>query len=121
MDETAALEIVQENAGFLYQNRLREQRKPLEMGFALSSLWAEHPNYFPAAVVKYVEMGERTGKLHENIQCAAEYMEMRCQLVLKGIKQTLQPVLVLFAGAAVTLLLALVLPIINAATSFGGL
>lgn len=117
----AAIEIIKENKNFIYHRILADSQMKIAQGFSLSSAWQSDESFFSPAVIKYIKIGESTGHFQENLKSAVEYMEIRCKNISEKIKQTMQPALVLIAGLGITLLLILVLPIINSATSFGGI
>lgn len=118
---TAAISITKENTNFVYKKILQEAENKALKGYLVSETLNEYPMLFPNAVIKYIKIGETTGYLEENIQNSVNYMEIKCQGLLEKIKQTMQPALVSITGIFVALLVVLILPIINAATSFGGI
>ena len=104
-----------------YSKILIDIKQKIFQGQLFSEAMAEYPEYFPAATITYIKIGEKTGQIEENLQSAVAYMEIKCSTLTDRIKQIAQPALVLIAGACITLLLITVMPIINAATNFGGI
>ena len=116
-----AIGIIKDSDHFIYSAILSDTQARIAQGFSLSDAWTDYEPFFSRAVIKYIKIGETTGHLQDNLKSAVTYMEIRCSTISERIKQIMQPALVLIAGAAITLLLILVLPIINSATSFGGI
>lgn len=118
----SALSVVADNVkNITYSKILMDIKQKIFQGQLFSEAMAEYPEYFPAATITYIKIGEKTGQIEENLQSAVAYMEIKCSTLTDRIKQIAQPALVLIAGACITLLLITVMPIINAATNFGGI
>lgn len=104
-----------------YSKILMDITQRIFQGQLFSEAMAEYPQYFPTATITYIKVGEKTGQIDKNLQNAVQYMEIKCNSLTDRIKQIAQPALVLIAGICITLLLITVMPIINAATNFGGI
>lgn len=72
-------------------------RRGEEMGRALVG----KQKLFPPMVVGMIQVGERTGKLEENLLYLAEYYESEVDDLVKNLTTTLEPFLLLFMGLIV--------------------
>lgn len=104
-----------------YREILKEAEGKILEGGLLSELLEAYPEYFPRAVITYIRMGENSGSMEENMENAVSYMDIRCINLADKIKRIAQPLFVGLAGLSIVFLLVLVMPIINSATSFGGI
>lgn len=101
------------------QEILREMMLRLNQGASLQESM-EESKFFPPAIVTYIRLGESTGSLRENLHSAVMYSNIRVTDLAENTKRVIQPALIMIAGAMISLILALVLPIIQSITYMGG-
>jgi type IV pilus assembly protein PilC len=86
--------------------RVREGRS---LAFSL-----EETEFFPDLAIEMVEVGESTGALPAMLNSVAEFFEEDVQTALAALMQLIEPVILLFMGATVALvLISLYLPIFS--------
>ncbi len=86
--------------------RVREGRA---LAFSL-----EETEFFPDLAIEMVEVGESTGALPAMLNSVAEFFEEDVQTALAALMQLIEPVILLFMGATVALvLISLYLPIFS--------
>lgn len=97
-----ALEVAKGTFHNLYYKRIVDHmvervKRGEEIGRALLS----EPRLFPSMVVGMIQVGERTGKLEENLLYLAEYYESEVDDMVKNLTTILEPFLLLFMGLMV--------------------
>ncbi|MDO5095779.1 MAG: type II secretion system F family protein [Peptostreptococcaceae bacterium] len=122
MDIVSAIRIVSEGSDlFGYGEILREIADGITHGKTMHEMMQKNELYFPKAIISYIKLGETTDSLHENLSNAVRLLNIKTEDMAENTKKLLQPMMIIIAGILISLLLALVLPIINSATNLGGL
>lgn len=97
-----ALEVAKGTFHNLYYKRVVDEmvarvKRGEEIGRALVG----YPRLFPSMVVGMIQVGERTGKLEENLLYLAEHYEGEVDDIVKNLTTILEPFLLLFMGLVV--------------------
>lgn len=122
MDLVSALRIVSQNADFLgYPVIMQKVAQGIRHGKSMHEMLRQFEDYFPKAVITYIKIGENTDTMEENLKNAVRFLSIRADEMAENTKKMIQPMMIIIAGVLISLLLALVLPIINSATNLGGL
>ena len=86
----------------------------VETGTELSVLFAEEA-VFPSELSQLIRVGERTGGMEEMLSSIAKYYQEEFEAVVKGLTSMIEPLMIVFVGAMVgVLVVALYLPIFSA-------
>ena len=122
MDIVSAMGIVSQGNDLLgYGKILYEIADGIAHGKTMHEMMRKKEPYFPKAIISYIKLGETTDSLHENLRNAVRLLNLKAEDMAENTKKLLQPIMIIIAGILISLLLALVLPIINSATNMGGL
>ncbi len=118
---TEVIDIVISNTKFAGTRTLLEEiLLSIRQGVALHHAM-DRSGLFPSAVISYVRLGEETDSLPENLHSALMFLNIKTNDIAENLKRIIQPTLVIIAGGMISLILAMVLPIINSITYLGGL
>ena len=99
-----ALEITGSTMTNIFFNRaLFAASKEVQKGEPLSKKLADYPNLFMPIVTQMIQVGEETGTLGEITKRLAEFYEEEVQNITKGLSTIVEPILMIFIGAAVGL------------------
>lgn len=104
-----------------YREVLLRIANGIASGESFYTMLREQELYFSTAIISYIKLGESTDSMQENLENIVALLDIKTQDMAENTKKLLQPTLVILAGLMVSALLALVLPIINSATSVRGL
>lgn len=95
-------------------------RERVEMGQSLSEAMQERPDLYPPLVVSFVSMGEESAKLAEALEKVSSFLAFSLQEKLQAFRQAIEPLLTLFVGALVSLVLvATLLPLYSIVAKIG--
>jgi len=108
-----ALEIAGSVAGnVVIENSVKEAKVLVEQGKPLYE--ALDPKIFPSIFIAMVKVGENTGKMDEMLDTIANFYEDEVDRAVEGLIQTIEPMLMVFIGTIIAVILAgLYLPIFN--------
>lgn len=84
-----------------YKKVLDEMAAQIKTGGQMSAVLKEHERLYPPFVNEMVAVGEETGKLAELLGRVAEFYESDVEEKTKNISTIIEPVLMIFIGAAV--------------------
>jgi type IV pilus assembly protein PilC len=84
-----------------YKEALTEAIDSVQKGKELSSVIAAHGTIFPILVSQIIEVGEETGKTEVVLERLAEFYEGEVTQITANLSSIIEPVLMLFIGAAV--------------------
>lgn len=94
----------------VYRDLLNSIDRELKQGLiAFHQGLAQHPQHFDSLLVKMTLAGERTGKLPEMLNHAAEYYEQEVDTLAKQLTEALTPALTLLLGGMIGSIVAAVL------------
>lgn len=96
---------------------LKDVAKQVEKGFPVAYSFAKHPEAFPFLLSQMVSVGEETGKMDEVLSKVSHIFEVESDQKVKALTSTIEPVMMIFLGIGVGLLvIAIILPIYNLTT-----
>jgi len=84
-----------------FKKVLRDGAEEMRKGVKLSEILERHTALYPLVVVQMVEVGEETGKTAELLAKLADFFEEEVSNITKNLAAIIEPVLMLFIGAAV--------------------
>jgi len=85
----------------VYKRTLSLTSKEIQKGESLYKYFEAHPALFPPTVSRMIEVGEKTGKLDENLFYLADFYENEVDETTKGLSGILEPILLVVMGALV--------------------
>lgn len=80
---------------------LEKSEKQVEMGLSVATVFEENSNLYPIFVSEMIAVGEETGDLSSMLFKVAEFYEKEIEEKTKNISTIIEPVLMIFVGAAV--------------------
>lgn len=84
-----------------YKAMFDDVSKAVEKGEPMSKVFKEHLNLYPVMVGEMIEVGEETGKLSAMLLDIATFYEGEVEAKTKDLSTIIEPVLMIFIGAAV--------------------
>ncbi len=104
----------------VYRKQLQHALSHIERGGSLGSFLEQHKRLFPPTVTRMVAVGERTGQLDNILLYLGKYYEVEVDSATKQLSTTLEPILLIFIGAAVLFVgLSIITPIYQFTASVG--
>ncbi len=85
----------------LYKRALEKARDAITKGEPMSTVFVENEHLYPIFVGEMVSVGEETGKISEMLLGVANYYEEEVDQRTKDLSTIIEPVLMIFIGAAV--------------------
>jgi len=115
---TRSLEITAKIMGnHLYEKVLLNCIKEVQRGSMISAAIEESP-YFPSVVPQILRVGEESGRTAETLAKIADYYNKEVNNMTQNMMALIEPVLILFLGAGVAIIVAsVIMPIYNMAGS----
>ena len=105
-----AFEVAGDATGnYVYQAIGHEIADKLKTGETISNVLKNYYEYFPPLVSQMAAVGESTGRLEEILKKVAEYYQKEVERSFSTMIDLLQPILIVFIGFLVALLVAAVL------------
>jgi type IV pilus assembly protein PilC len=93
--------------------------RKITTGADLSSLFIEEA-IFPAEISQLIQVGEKTGKMDEMLTSASNFYQEEFESVVKGLTTIIEPLMIVFIGGIIGLLvIALYLPIFDVGSAVG--
>ncbi|MEZ4194816.1 MAG: type II secretion system F family protein [Candidatus Paceibacterota bacterium] len=113
VDVIQAIEITEEVVqNVYYKEILREARKRVEKGTALSEVFVERTDLYPILVGEMILVGEETGQISGMLGELALFYETEVERKTKDLSTIIEPLLMVFIGAGVGFFaLAMIAPI----------
>lgn len=90
----------------IYQEAFAECMDGVKKGELLSNTFAKHPDLFPPMVQQMIIVGERTGSLSRSLQTVATFYKKETDRNLDNLLSILEPILIVFLGLVVGLVVA---------------
>jgi len=114
-----SLAIVSESLGnVIYRDQTKDIAQSVQKGFTLSESIKKGSD-FPNLISQMVSVGEETGKIDEILGKVAAYYEMEVDRIVKNLSTALEPIIMLFLGGVVGLLIiSIITPIYKLTSSF---
>lgn len=84
-----------------YKNILKDVENIVQKGGSISSVFKANTSYYPVMVGEMMEVGEETGKLSSMLSDIAVFYEGEVDAKTKDLSTIIEPVLMIFIGAAV--------------------
>ena len=104
----------------IFLNAFARVKRDVMTGAELSSLFANE-KVFPAELSQLIAVGERTGNMEEMLNSIANYYEEEFDALVEGLSTVIEPVMIVFVGGLVGMMVvALYLPIFSAGDLAGG-
>lgn len=98
----------------LYKMKVREVVHHVEHGGKISEALATTPFLFPATVTQMLSIGENSATLDQASEKLADHYELEIEHSIKNITTIMEPLLIVFVGAAVAVLaLAILGPVFS--------
>ena len=114
-----SLEITSEIVGNqVYKEAVLDIRNEVRKGERISKQLERYTDLFPPILVQMVIVGEKTGTLDQSLMNVVKFYQKEIDRNLDNLLSILEPVMVLFLGGIVALLMAAVLMPIYKMTSF---
>jgi len=86
---------------FYYKQILKEVETVVQKGGSISSVFKKNTKLYPVMVGEMMEVGEETGKLSDMLSDIALFYEGEVDAKTKDLSTIIEPVLMIFIGAAV--------------------
>lgn len=101
----------------VYQNLLEETVAEVKGGASVSETMSKYPEV-PGIIVQMIKVGEETGELGSILKTMAKFYRREVNTAMETLVSLIEPVMIVFLGLAVGILLVSVLmPIYNVASS----
>ncbi len=117
---TEALEITSQATGNLElkESLLRISREGLAKGLTIGDAFKREP-FFPQTVVNLISISEKAGHIEEVLETLSDFYVKEIDGSVKSLVAFLEPILLLFIGAAIAIIaLAIIVPIYQLTTQF---
>lgn len=102
----------------VYKNILEETVESVKGGASVSDSLGKYKEEIPGIIVQMVKVGEETGELGQILKTMAKFYQREVNAAMETLISLIEPVMIVFLGLAVGVLLASVLiPIYNVASS----
>jgi type II secretory pathway component PulF len=113
VDVIQSIEITEEVIqNVFYKEVLREARKRVEKGTALSEIFIERTDLYPILVGEMILVGEETGQISGMLNELAQFYEVEVERKTKDLSTIIEPILMVVIGAGVGFFaLAMIAPI----------
>ncbi len=99
----------------VYKNLIIRAAEEVKAGGAMSTVFAQEESVSPM-VVRMIKIGEDTGKIDETLKNVGEFYEEEIAVMTRNLTTMLEPVLIVFLGIGVAILvISILLPIYNIA------
>jgi len=103
-----------------YKDLIREVVEDVKSGSSLSAAFERHPEEMPGIMVQMVKVGEETGALGQILKTLADFYKREVDNAIDTLVGLIEPVMIVFLGLGVgVLLVSVLLPIYNMVGSMG--
>jgi type IV pilus assembly protein PilC len=86
---------------YYYKRAINDGIEKIQKGINLSQIAADNPKIFPILVTQMLQVGEETGRTESVLLKLAEFYEDEVTQITKNLSSIIEPVLMIFIGAAV--------------------
>jgi type IV pilus assembly protein PilC len=93
----------------VYREIIEKIEEEVRKGEKISKTMAIHPDKFPPLVTQMVSVGERTGTIGKSLMNVVSFYQKEIDRAIDNLLSVLEPILVIFLGAVVALIMAAVL------------
>jgi len=93
----------------VYREIIENIEEEVRRGEKISKTMAIHPDKFPPLVTQMVSVGERTGTIGKSLMNVVSFYQKEIDRAIDNLLSVLEPILVIFLGAVVALIMAAVL------------
>lgn len=93
----------------VYQNIISKVEEGARRGEKISNMLSNYPDHFSPMIVQMVAVGEKTGKLEESLMNSVDFYQKEVDRAIDAFLSILEPVLIIFLGMIVAVLMAAVL------------
>jgi type IV pilus assembly protein PilC len=102
----------------VYQNILGDATEAVKGGKTLSESLSDHPKQIPGIMVQMMKVGEETGEVGSILKTMARFYSREVTTAVDSLVSLIEPLMIVFLGGGVAVLLASVLiPIYNIASA----
>lgn len=103
-----------------YHDACLAMAEAVKKGESISQVLERSPKLFPPLVTQMVAVGERAGTIDEMLEEIADFYEKQVDQIMNNMSSIIEPLLIIFLGAAVGgIALAIITPIYALTTKFG--
>jgi len=103
-----------------YHDACLAMAEAIKKGETISQVLERSPKLFPPLVVQMVAVGERAGTIDEMLEEIADFYEKQVDQIMGNLSSIIEPLLIIFLGAAVGgIALAIITPIYALSMKFG--
>ncbi len=103
-----------------YHDACMGMAESIKKGETISQVLDRSPKLFPPLVVQMIAVGERAGTIDEMLEEIADFYEKQVDQIMGNLSSIIEPILIIFLGAAVGgIALAIITPIYALTTKFG--
>ncbi len=92
-----------------YRKVLKTTRDEVEKGQSISSVLGRFPSMFPPMFCQMVSVGEKTGSLDKTLLNVVNFYQKEVDRAIKSLLSIIEPLLIVFLGGAVAIIIAAVL------------
>lgn len=102
-------------SNYYYTKMLKETAEAVKDGNSIASIFAKYPKLIPDMLTQMTSIGEQTGKVDQVFDKIGNFYEREIRTVVENISKMLEPIIMLFMGAAVGfLVIAIMVPMFKA-------
>jgi len=102
-----------------YEDIIFDAKEAVRKGETISSVFERYPQSIPNMVVQLVRVGEKTGRLDEALTKVADFYQGEIDRTVSSLTRLIEPILLLFAGGLVVILMfSVFIPIYNTISNF---
>ncbi len=102
-----------------YEDIIFDAKEAVRKGESISSVFERYPQSIPNMVVQLVRVGEKTGRLDEALTKVANFYQGEIDRTVSSLTRLIEPILLLFAGGLVVILmLSVFIPIYSTVGNF---
>ena len=93
----------------IYQDILKEAKDEVGRGMKISEVFARHGDFIPSIITQMLIIGEKTGKTDFILEHISKFYSNEADSIIKNIPALIEPVVILFFGGVVFIIVSGVL------------